>query len=149
MISPNSRFEANQAEVAHKVFDGEVILINLSGGTYYSMDKTGCVIWELIEKGHSCEEISESLIARYDISAEIVKRDVTSLIEQLVKENLILSADQRKPDKTAQAISAANTKLSYEEPKLHIYRDMADLLALDPPMPKLYNTPWQDPRPSN
>ena len=36
-------------------------------------------------------------------------------------------------------------KAPYEIPKLNIYRDMGDLLALDPPVPGLGDTPWKDP----
>ena len=35
--------------------------------------------------------------------------------------------------------------LPYETPSLNIYRDMGDLLALDPPMQGMAETPWQKP----
>jgi hypothetical protein len=40
-------------------------------------------------------------------------------------------------------------KLPYELPKLNIYRDMGDLLALDPPVPGLGDTPWKEPEESS
>ena len=33
----------------------------------------------------------------------------------------------------------------YESPLLNIYRDMGDLLALDPPMPGLAEMNWKEP----
>jgi len=36
-------------------------------------------------------------------------------------------------------------KLPYEPPRLSVYRDMGDLLALDPPAPGLTDIPWKAP----
>ena len=38
----------------------------------------------------------------------------------------------------------ATTAAKYAAPQLNVYRDMGDLLALDPPTPGLELTPWQD-----
>jgi len=35
-------------------------------------------------------------------------------------------------------------KVPYEIPKINIYRDLGDLLALDPPVPGLGDTPWKE-----
>jgi len=43
MLKPESSLRPNEEEVASKVMDGEAILINLSNGIYYSMDKVGGV----------------------------------------------------------------------------------------------------------
>ncbi len=41
----------NDTHVAAKVFDGEAIIMNLTTGMYFSADKVGASVWELIEKG--------------------------------------------------------------------------------------------------
>lgn len=143
MISLNSRFVPNTAEVAAKVLDGEAILINLSTGTYFSIDKAGCKIWEMIEKGYNQREITEAVVTLYDVPLEKAKTDVESLISELIKENLIMVTDDSRSVAKYQMPSSGQ-KLPYDQPKLNIYRDMADLLALDPPMPKLDNAPWRD-----
>jgi hypothetical protein len=43
----------------------------------------------------------------------------------------------------------ADTKEPYEQPQLNIYRDMGDLLALDPPTPRLEATAWKEPGEEN
>ncbi len=143
MISLNSRFVPNTAEVAAKVLDGEAILINLSTGTYFSIDKVGCRIWEMIKKGYNQREITEAVVAFYDVPVEKAKTDVELLISELIKENLIMVTDDSRPVAKYQ-MPLSGQKLPYDQPKLNIYRDMADLLALDPPMPKLDNAPWRD-----
>ena len=44
MLMLKHRMQPNKEEVAAKVMDGEAILINLSNGIYYSMDKVGAVV---------------------------------------------------------------------------------------------------------
>ncbi len=144
MLTLQSRLRPNEEEVAGKVMDGEAIIINLSNGVYYSMDKVGGMIWEMIEGRHSLEEIVAAISASYDVGAERAKSDVERLLEELVQENLIIVAEDGVP-RDENRVQPSGQKQAYESPKLNIYRDMGDLLALDPPIPGLEATPWKDP----
>ena len=141
MLKPESSLRPNEEEVASKVMDGEAILINLSNGIYYSMDKVGGLIWEMIEGRHSLEKIVEGVLSRYDVSAEQVRADVERVVAELVQENLVKVTDEDLPVGESPS-SDPEQKLAYESPQLNIYRDMGDLLALDPPLPELAETPW-------
>ena len=143
MLGLQSRLRPNEEEVAAKVMDGEAILINLSNGIYYSMDKVGGVVWELIEKRHSLEEIREAISGRYEVSPEQAQADVERLANELLQENLVLEADDAAPRETLQP-GDSQQRESYQSPQLNIYRDMGALLALDPPVPGLEATPWKD-----
>ncbi len=144
MLTLQSRLRPNEEEVAGKVMDGEAIIINLSNGIYYSMDKVGGLIWELIDGRYSLEEMVTALCARYDVSAEKAKSDVERLLGELVQENLVLVTEDGAARGDNQVQQSEQIQ-AYESPKLNIYRDMGDLLALDPPTPGLENTPWKDP----
>jgi len=141
MPSLQSRLRPNEEEVAAKVLDGEAILINLSNGTYYSMDKAGGFIWELIEGRHSLEEMVAAIIARYEVSSSQAQADVERLAAELVEESLVRLSDDQAPWRQEWQPEQCQ-RLPYESPQLNIYRDMADLLALDPPTPGLEYTPW-------
>jgi len=141
MIALDSRLEHNDSEIAAKVIDGEAILINLSNGTYYSMDKVGGFIWELIKNNYNLAEIVKVLTEHYDVSAEQAKTDVETLAADLVEENIVkIGKGERQGEELIKPLSH---KLKYETPKLNTYRDMNDLLALDPPMPNLEDIPWE------
>jgi hypothetical protein len=133
----------NEAEVAAEVFDGEAIILNLATGAYYSMDRAGGLIWTLIVGGHSLEETTATLLARYDVPPERARADVERVADNLVRENLVLVAQDVRP---AQPLPDANTpqRLPYEAPALNVYRDMGAMLALDPPMPRLDEIPWKE-----
>ncbi|MGH7718291.1 MAG: PqqD family protein [Gemmatimonadaceae bacterium] len=145
MLSAHSRLVPNNEECAAKVIDGEAVIINLSNGTYYSMDKAGGAVWSLMADGRSVQEIADGVAARYDVSTERALTDVQRLLGELVEEKLVAPANGTLPVPAPDAPPAA--KLPYEEPRLNSYRDMADLLALDPPMPGIKEVPWQEPAP--
>ena len=44
------RYRINYPQVINETIDGEAIIINLVTGSYYSLDKTGAEVWELIER---------------------------------------------------------------------------------------------------
>lgn len=133
-----------EEEVASKVIDGEAIIINLANGVYYSMDKAGALVWDLLQKGHSLEEVVVAVTGRYDVTRQQAESNVLELVRELVQENLVVISENGKAV-GAEAIAEQPDKLPYELPKLNIYRDMGDLLALDPPVPGLGDTPWKDP----
>ena len=146
MLEPRSRYLPNEEECAAKVIDGEAVLINLSNGTYYSMDKVGGFIWSLIAEGRTVGDITDSVVASYDVDRDRALADLDRLLGELAAEKLVTPA-------TGEAAGLApyshtGDKLPYEEPRLNSYRDMADLLALDPPMPGIKEVPWQQTAPA-
>lgn len=142
MLTLQSRLRSNEHDVAAKVMDGEAIIINLANGIYYSMDKVGGLIWEVLAGAHSLEEVVSAVIARYDVSREQAQADVERLAAELLQENLLTMINDGG---AVEKISAqeGQQKLPYEAPVLNIYRDMGDLLALDPPTPGLYDMAWK------
>jgi len=143
MSTLNQQLRPNEKEVAAKVMDGEAILINLSNGIYYSMDRVGSLIWEMIEKSSSVEEMTAAISARYDIPPEQARTDVERLVGELVDEKLVIETNSESPRAELEPANSQQ-RLPYESPHLNIYRDMGDLLALDPPMPGLADMNWKD-----
>ena len=139
MLASDSRFRPRVADVAAKVIDGEAIIMNLSNGLYFSMDHVGATVWELLEKGHSLGEISDALGAHFHVELSTVQGDLSRLAEQLVSEGLVEKA-AGQANGPVQLPSEWPSE-TYEPPVLNKYSDMADLLALDPPMPGLGEAP--------
>lgn len=143
MVEGTSRFRVHEQEVAAKVIDGEAIIINLTTGVYYSLDPTGSEVWSLLEAHHDVDAIVGHLCDRFDVPESACRSDVEGLVEQLMKEKLIVAVDgdaQGPPPPRG-----GRGERAYSPPRLDIYRDMGDLLALDPPVPGLEPIPWDDP----
>jgi DNA-binding CsgD family transcriptional regulator len=137
------RLALNEADVAAKVMDGEAIVMNLANGYYYSLTGTGAFVLEWLSGGHSLAETAEALTRRYAVSESAALADVVSLATRLLDEGLM----QARGDAPVEAVAPPSDRSeeAYETPVLESFADMADLLALDPPMPGLARTPWQDP----
>src|SRR5712692_9491612 len=97
MQALHHRLRPRGEEVAAKVIDGEAIIINLANGVYYSMDKVGGLIWDMVQSGHSLEEIIVVVTERYDVSREQVQADVEALVEELLRENLVALLENGPP----------------------------------------------------
>jgi hypothetical protein len=133
MNERNGPFEPNREDVAAKVIDGELIVIRLSDGTYYSMDNVGARAWELIGARLDLPAVSQALAAWYGVPVDRVECDLIPLVDQLLSEGLLVAVE---PDSAASVPSGPTGELpEYEPPQLHIHRDMGNLLALDPPTP--------------
>ena len=144
MLNLNQFMVPNKSEITSKVMDGEAIMINLATGIYYSMDKVGGTIWECVEREQRLDQILQTVVTVYEVSEEQAKKDLDGLVSQLREENLVVlqeTGESLPLDGEGQVPTSA----SYETPALNSYRDMGDLLALDPPMPGMAETPWQNP----
>lgn len=147
-------FRVNEEECAAQVIDGEAVIINLLNGTYYSLDKVGGAIWELAAEGRAIPEILDRVIALYDVDRDRAQRDIERLTQELLTERLLVvgtsrpsanDADASHADQRDVADDASAERAPYAEPVLTTYRDMAELLALDPPMPRLETLVWSEP----
>lgn len=136
------RYRSNSDEVAAKVIDGEAIIINLTTGVYYSLDSVGGRVWSLLEAHYDLDTITSVLEREYEVTMDDCRKDVTRLVSELVDEQLLLPTDEVP---TEPASGGPGARLAYTPPEVNIYRDMGDLLALDPPVPGLEPIPWDDP----
>jgi hypothetical protein len=144
MSTPDTRFHFNEQEIAAKVIDGEAIIINLATGNYYSMDNVGAFTWEKLVAGHSLHEVATAISAHYEVLYEQALTDVERLTTELLQESLLTESDTERATESLVA-TGSQQRLPYAPPVLNIYRDMGDLLALDPPTPGLQDLAWKEP----
>ena len=142
-LDPSTRFTSNPDEITFTVIDGEAILINLNTGAYYSMVDTAVEVWELIQAGHSVSELTDLVSRRYGADVERVRADLESFITELSEQGIVvrgqLAAAQQLP------VDDSAAEGPYAPPRLNVYSDMADLLALDPPSPGLLDNLMRKP----
>ena len=134
-LQDDSFLQPNEHRVASKVVDGEAILIDLSSGMYYSMENVSGLVWSMIMAGSSIARIAEVIADRYSVPLARVQEDVRALVEELLADNLVLVGQPRDGLSSEPAVDGAVG--AYERPKLLKYDDMAEMFALDPPLPEL------------
>jgi hypothetical protein len=139
----------NLEEVAAEILGGEAVIINLATGTYFSLEPVGAAIWTLFgAHGGTVAGVASAIAARYDVAEDQAVGDIARFATELVDERLLVAA--AGVDAPAGAVDARpgnGHREPYHAPRLHKYTDMADMLALDPPLPGLKDIPWKRPGP--
>ena len=124
IVTPNS------PNVVSEDFEGEVILVNLINGNYYSLRNSAAYIWKHIEGNYSYQELLENVQAHYALQADS-DPGVGKFVEDLMAQQLIrtepLNGYQPKGTNGFETNQA-----EFEPPVLEVYSDMQDLLLLDP-----------------
>ena len=130
-------FKVNSPNVIQETIDGEVIVVNLDNGNYYSLSNVGAEIWGLIESGAAVAEVVDRTMRRYDGDHVDVEDAVNQFVAELQQEALIVPDGAKEPEGVKgldrQVEAGADTERPrFEVPILHAYTDMQDLLLLDP-----------------
>ena len=127
-----TRFRVNSPNVIHETIEGEVILIDLKTGTYYSLRDAGAVVWQAIQDGAGEEGIAAELRSRYDGSDEQIHEGVRQLLAELEREGLIRADEgEAAPPATPSASDNGAVRLPFAVPVLEKHTDMQDLILLD------------------
>ncbi len=84
-ISPDAAFAA--------VDDGAVVL-HMGTKRYYSLNETGTFVWRRLEDGVPRSEIVARVVDEYDVGIVEAEMAVTRLLEELVQEQLIHTAER-------------------------------------------------------
>ena len=117
--------------VIHQLLDGEVIVVNLDTGVYYSLAGVAADIWVAVESGASTAETVDELLAHHDAGRPEIESAVARFVAELEQEQLIVAAAGAERDAAPSSTNGA-AKRAFEEPVLHKYTDMQELLLLDP-----------------
>jgi hypothetical protein len=131
----NARFRVKTPDVMHESIEGEVIIINLVSGTYYSVRGSGAEIWALVQDGQAVSggEIVEALGTVFDSSRVELERGVTQFLDELLREGLVAEVETGEETPGARPLPENRpTRRPFELPALEKYTDMQDLVLIDP-----------------
>lgn len=80
-------------DVVWRLVDGEVVLLNVTTGLYYSLDAVGSRVWSLLPAdGISLEALRDALLAEFDASADQIDADLAALVGQLADAGLVTTS---------------------------------------------------------
>jgi hypothetical protein len=69
--------------------DGETVLLALSTGRYYTLNRVGSIIWEHCTGQNTVHDIHAKLCEGFEVAPELALDDLIALINQLVQEGLL------------------------------------------------------------
>jgi len=73
---------------------GESVLLNLDNRYYYGLDKMGTQMWRTLSGSESIQKAYDDLLARYDVEADVLRRDLFKLVQKLLDYGLLKVADE-------------------------------------------------------
>ena len=126
-ISQTAQFKPVE-HAAGKVMDGELVIINLESGLYYSSVGVGGAVWQLMEAGQSLGAIAEKIARDLQVAHELVAADASGFLDQLLAAGVIVGADGPASEITVDYSGA------YAAPTLTAFNDLETSVALDPPL---------------
>lgn len=92
MIEPQSRPRRRERVLAQAAA-GTLVLLDLDGGQYYSLDEVSARVWEMCDGEHGVEGIVEAIGAEYDAPVETIYEDVLAFLEEMLDEKLLVVDD--------------------------------------------------------
>jgi hypothetical protein len=84
------KYTVNKQNSSFRILDGEAVIISSETSYYYSLNKTGTFIWNLLlEEEQSLEEIVKKVSSHYEQASEAIHDKIAELLEDLVREKLV------------------------------------------------------------
>ena len=78
------------SEQVHYVrMDDQIIVADMRSGHYLGLDGVGARVWDLIGKGATRGGIVMRLSSEYEVSTDVLERDVARLLQDLMERRLI------------------------------------------------------------
>ena len=87
-LSVNSVFASRPEVAAREVGDGAV-LVNMSSGGCFELNRIGFEIWMVLQQKTTISDICEALAGRYPVPGEVLRSDVQDLLDSLVRAGLV------------------------------------------------------------
>ena len=137
-MSGAQRYRVNAPQVVHQTIDGEVVIINLEHGYYYSLTESGADAWAALAAGGSLADAATDVAAAYDAERDAIDDALSALVVELEREGLLIPDGARGEGVVASTPAADRSaeagcgRRPFTAPVLQKFSDMQELLLLDP-----------------
>lgn len=121
------RLHLSSSKVVAEIIDGEAIILDLRGGSYFATDGVGAVVWTAAIQGWTAAQIVDSASTFY-ADHSTAGDDVTALLEGFVNADLLEATE----DRDLLSSSAIEWPLAYNVPVLEKHDDLEGMMQLDP-----------------
>ena len=78
-------------EATHQMVEEEAILINLTTGSYYTLNDTGAMFWEMLDGQRSITDCAAAIAQEYEVETQVVEVDLLELATELQAEGLLIA----------------------------------------------------------
>lgn len=75
---------------------GESVILNLDSERYFGLDDVGTRMMSVLTTTDSIQAAYETLLEEYEVEGEVLRRDLTAIIEQMVEQGLVEITSEQK-----------------------------------------------------
>ena len=72
-----------------QVVDDEMILFDTQSENYFGLDVMGRVMWQELSRHHSLVALQRYMLKHYEVSEDVLKKDIDAFVHHLLKHKLI------------------------------------------------------------
>jgi len=83
------KFIKRSDNVPHREVQGELLLLNVIDGSYFGLNKTGELIWKMLDGTKTVPDIIEALKGRFNLGENTAKKHLNDFLRELKRYNLI------------------------------------------------------------
>jgi len=87
-VAPTSLISKTDNHLASEV-DGEIVLMGIEDGKFFSLSGTGKAIWEALESYNKVSDIITHLTNRYDVAEDVCRTETLTLLADLQARKII------------------------------------------------------------
>jgi hypothetical protein len=145
MSAPTRQIQVNRPAVIDETIDGEVVIVDLQRGSYYSIRGAGVDIWRVLTEPTTPEGVVTHIASQFGRLETDIAATVKRFVSELDGHGLLKPADEEATS-VPTADPPAGEPPTFEPPSLEKFTDMEDLLLLDP-VHEVDGRGWPHPEP--
>ena len=100
MTMKSKIYVAQGKDAGWRVVDKETVILNMKTSYYYTLSDTGTKIWRLFNGKNTLEQIVKKIASDYSVPEKNVEKDISKLVNELKKENLVETSSTPIAQKT-------------------------------------------------
>ncbi len=132
------RYAINAPDVVSENFDGQVVILNLANGHYFSLAGIASAIWASLLAGNSPDSILISIQAK---RPELIEQS-TEFLGRLIELNLV----RAQAGDASEPAGPVDDAWSGDGPQIQVYDELAELVLADPIHEVDEQAGWPTPR---
>lgn len=121
-------YRTDVPDTASELFDGEVVIAHYGTGLYYSVSRSGALIWQALRHGLSTRETADWLAGHFPAAAGDLPAQVEAFVGALMDKGLIAEVETRDRSGALPEVAPG----TWQEPAVESFDDLQELLLLDP-----------------
>jgi hypothetical protein len=127
-----SRYRIAGAHIAHQDIDGEMIIVDLKMGAYYSIGGGGTAIWNYLSNGLTVDQTVDALSLAHSTDRSEISNSVQELLKTLLQDELVVESSDGEPLQPDSANLKPSERLPMEPVVLEKFSDLSNALIYDP-----------------